>query len=216
MRDRVSSPTHRGPRPWGMTVFFPSLFELQTIPTLSCGGKDWRDWKEVTVDKRFRERVGLRSLRRTNLIVQITPRQKQGRTKRQHMGASTTSTILSLSHHPLQWCSIQNDISPSYPMWVQIMRFCLVLIWKKKRSHIPSICQNPQQELDDEFHFVLCSRWAHNVHFYFVIIQFSFYPEGAGRKLWLCSSCGALWWRSRHSCQETLLGFERGENWGYV
>ena len=22
MRDRVSSPTHRGPRPWGMTVFF--------------------------------------------------------------------------------------------------------------------------------------------------------------------------------------------------
>ena len=135
------------------------------------------------MDKRFRERVGLRSLRRTNLIVQITPRQKQGRTKRQYMGASTTSTIF---HFPTAHCNdaASKMIFPSYPMlWVQIMSFCLVLIWEKKRSHIPSICQNPQQELDDEFHFVLCARRAHNVHFYFVIIQFSFYPEGAGRKL---------------------------------
>ena len=169
------------------------------------------------MDKRFRERVGLRSLRRTNLIVQITPRQKQGRTKRQYMGASTI--YINLHQQSFHFLTAHcNDaaskmISPSYPMlWVQIRSFCLVLIWKKKRSHIPSICQNPQQELDDEFHFVLCARRAHYVNFYFVIIQFSFYPEGAGRKLWLCSSCGALWWGSRHSCQETLLGFERGEN----
>ena len=130
MRDRVSSPTHRGPRPWGMTVFFPSLFELQTIPTLSCGGKDWRDWKEVTVDKRFRERVGLRSLRRTNLIVQITPRQKQGRTKRQYMGASTTSTILSLSHHPLQ-CTMR--LSP--------LKSCIKEFWLNASlsPHFPSV-----------------------------------------------------------------------------
>ena len=100
MRGGLCSTTHCGPKPWGMTVFLILLF-LSCRPTLSYGGKNWRDYKEVTVDKRFRERVGLRSLRRTNLIVQITPRQKQRRTKRQYMGASTTSTILSLSHRPL-------------------------------------------------------------------------------------------------------------------
>ena len=215
-RDEVSSPTHCGPMPWGMAVFLVLLF-LSCRPTLSSfvvarieeieKKSQWikDSGKELDLDL-YGELTWLYRL------LQGKNRDGQKGNTWEHLQHQQ------FFHFPTLHCNdaASKMISPSYPMWVQIMRFCLVLIWKKKRSHIPSICQNPQQELDDEFHFVLCARRAHYVNFYFVTIQFSFYPEGAGRKLWLCSSCGALWWGSRHSCQETLLGFERGENWGYV
>ena len=61
--------------------------------------------------------------------------------------------------------------------------FLLGFNLEEEEISYPEYLPNPQQELDDEFHFVLCARRAHNVHFYFIIIQLSFYPEGAGRKL---------------------------------
>ena len=80
-----------------------------------------------------------------------------------------TAHCIAMMRHPKWYISILfNNVGLN-------KKFLLGFNLEEEEISYPEYLPNPQQELDDEFHFVLCSRWAHNVHFYFVMIQFSFF-----------------------------------------